>query len=341
MPDITIGRLRGGFCVIWHEDGKRRRHQLTARTPADAEREAIDVYRRETLRPGQTTVADLWEAYASERQGRPCATTMRYEWPALAPTFAHLRPDQIEIEHSRGHTEARREAGIKDGTIRTELNRLRTVLNWAHQRRLIAFSPAIERPSPPAPKDRWLTEPEIARLYTAAETTPHLALAIRLMLSTGCRVAAALDLTWDRVDLERRQIDLRPSTTGPRKGRAVVAINDGLMAALVSARAAALTDHVIEWNGKPVASIKTAFNKATARARLPGVTPHVLRHTAAVHLAAAGVPMQKIAQMLGHSNTSVTERTYARFAPDHMREEAAVLDFGAAARVVAGGGKVQ
>jgi len=37
--------------------------------------------------------------------------------------------------------------------------------------------------------------------------------------------------------------------------------------------------------------------------------------------------MSRISQYLGHSNTTVTERVYTRFAPDHLREEAGILDF--------------
>lgn len=101
----------------------------------------------------------------------------------------------------------------------------------------------------------------------------------------------------------------------------------GARAALSEAHRHSLSEFVIEWNGKQVGSIKTGFRKAVKAAGLSDVTPHVLRHTAAVHLAAAGVPMQKIAQYLGHSSTSITESVYARYAPDHLREESNILDF--------------
>lgn len=104
-------------------------------------------------------------------------------------------------------------------------------------------------------------------------------------------------------------------------------MNDGLRAALSAAKEAALTDYVVEWAGGPVKSIKTGFNRAVLEAGLEDVSLHVLRHTAGVHLAAGGVPTSKIAQMMGHTSTSVTERVYARFAPDHMRQEAELLDF--------------
>ena len=36
----------------------------------------------------------------------------------------------------------------------------------------------------------------------------------------------------------------------------------------------------------------------------------------------------KVSQYLGHSNSAVTERVYGRFAPDHPRDAAEVLEFG-------------
>ncbi|WP_164546057.1 hypothetical protein [Sphingobium yanoikuyae] len=41
------------------------------------------------------------------------------------------------------------------------------------------------------------------------------------------------------------------------------------------------------------------------------------------------VAMQKIAQLLGHASTRVTERTYARYSPGFMRDAADALDWSA------------
>lgn len=331
--EYRIGRLNGRFVVTWWRDGKRKRHRLDALTAKDAEREAIDLIRRETApKQSAVTIADLWNLYRAEKEGRRVAIAMKHEWKAVGPHFGHLRPDQTTIDTCRAYTAARRALGKHDGTIWTELGHLRTVLRWAAGHGLIARAPRIERPSKPAPRDRYLTRAEIDRLL-AAECAPHIKVAIHLMLATASRIGAILELTWDRVSFERGQIDLRVDATGPRKGRAVVPMNMGLRAVLAAAKTAALTDYVVEWAGEPVKSIKTGFNAAVALAGLKGVSPHVLRHTAAVHLAVAGIPMSRIAQYLGHSSTAVTERTYARFAPDHLREEAEILDFTAIRQV--------
>ena len=43
-------------------------------------------------------------------------------------------------------------------------------------------------------------------------------------------------------------------------------------------------------------------------------------------MAERGVPMEKIAQYLGHNDSRTTERVYARFAPDYMKDAAAALE---------------
>jgi integrase len=322
---FTIGRLRGGFAVSWIDGGKRRRFQLKARSRKAAEAEAVDIIRRETAPVGGLTVAAIWEAYRDDRAGRPIAHTMGYS-PAVLGHFGHLRPDQVSTTCCREFTAARRAHGRSDGTIWTELGHLRTALGWAAKRRLIERAPYIERPAKPAPRERWLTRPEIARLLDAA-TIPHVRLAIHLMIATAGRIGAILELTWDRVDLHRGQIDLRLDALGPRKGRAVVPINAGLRAALAAAKEASLSDYVVEWGGGRVRSIRKGFQSACSAAGLRGVTQHSLRHSAAVHLVAAGIPIEMVAQMLGHSNVAMTFKVYARFAPQHMAAAADVLEF--------------
>lgn len=115
-----------------------------------------------------------------------------------------------------------------------------------------------------------------------------------LMLSTADRVSAILELTWDRVDLGRRQINLRTSESTTKKGRAVVPMNAGLRAALQEAREAALSDHVTERSGGPVKSIRKGIVSVAEHVGAPDVSLHVFRHTSAVHMAEAGVPMNEI-----------------------------------------------
>jgi integrase len=327
MPtEYRLGRLKGRFVVSWWEHGKRRRYRLKASRREDADREALDLIRRTIEAPREgVTVNDLWSAYCRDRQGRRVAEAMRHEWKALGPHFGHFRPDQVTAELCRKYAAKRRKAGKHDGTIWTELGHLRTVFLWAHRQRLIDFAPPVERPPKPAPRERFLTRAEAERLVASA-TQPHIRLAILLMLATAARVGAILELKWSRIDFERGLVDLRASDIGPRKGRAIVPMNDGLRAALLTAKEAALSEYVVEWAGGPVRSVKTGFNAACRAAGLK-VTPHDLRRTAARLMVEAGVSIEEVAQYLGHTNPQVTFRVYGRFSPTHLRKAASVLDF--------------
>jgi integrase len=83
---------------------------------------------------------------------------------------------------------------------------------------------------------------------------------------------------------------------------------------------------VIEYAGRPVKSVKRAFAAAAEKAGVPWCTPHVLRHTAAVHMIESGVSIAEVAQYLGHSSETVTYRVYARFSPDYLRRAGAALE---------------
>jgi integrase len=100
----------------------------------------------------------------------------------------------------------------------------------------------------------------------------------------------------------------------------MVPLAEQLLPPLLGAREAALSPYVIEWAGMQVRSIKKAIRRAAERAGLDGVTPYVLRHTAAVWMAEAGIPMEEIAQYMGHTSPAVTFRTYARYSPDYLRK---------------------
>ena len=81
----------------------------------------------------------------------------------------------------------------------------------------------------------------------------------------------------------------------------------------------------VEFNGKPVASVKKGFKTAVGLARLPGnVTPHTLRHTAATWLMQRGVPIWEAAGVLGMS-PEVLQDTYGHHHPDYLQGATAAI----------------
>ncbi|MCR9148849.1 MAG: site-specific integrase [Rhodobacteraceae bacterium] len=324
---ITIGRLRGGFCVSWRdpETGKRRRFQLAARSRAAAEAEARGVYLRERASGGGVTIETIWQAYVAHLGTKPTASTMTYTGRAILPFFGAFRPEQVSTDDCRAYVVLRSRQKKAIGTVHTELGHLRSALRWAAKTGLIPRAPHVERPPKPASRVRPMSDPELRPLISAC-SAPHVQLAVILLVATGARVSAVLDLTWDRVSFETGLIDLRLPDGVTRKGRAVVPMNRMARDALQQAHAARLSDHVVEWAGRRVKSIRTGYQAAMRRAGLSDLSIHQIRHTVAVKMLQAGRPLVEVSQFLGHSNIQITERTYARFMPERFADAARILD---------------
>jgi integrase len=243
-------------------------------------------------------------------------------WKRLEPHFGYRLGKAITKADCRAYAEQRKREGRTNSTIRTELEALRACLRWHYGKE----APQITAPPPSKARERYLSRDEAERLLAAIET-PHVRLFVEMALGTGARMGAILDLTWSRVDLEHGTIDFEPAGRDKtNKRRTVVGITPRLKERLLEARKGALTDHVIEYGAKPVASVKKAVGAAARRSGVP-CSPHVFRRTAAVWMAMADVPMDRIAQVLGHTTTRITYANYARYSPRFMADAIAALDW--------------
>jgi integrase len=309
---VRIKLYRGKYYAVYRDGGETRRVSLRTDDLATAQRRLADLRRR----PVGETVADHVEAYLASKIAAASHEAMRYSWKALKPHFGQFRPDQITPEMCKAYAKARK---VKPGTVRKDLGFLRTALKGRGGQFWL--------PQEPPPRDRFLTKAEFARLM-AAPSPAHLKLFLVLALTTGGRSGALLELTWDRVDFARGQIRLAEAREGQgrQKGRATVPMNQSARTALEEAARARTTEWVIEWAGRRVKSVKRAFREACAAAGLQEVTPHVIRHTAAVWMIEAGASITEVSQYLGHTDTRTTFRVYARHSPDHLRSVAAALE---------------
>jgi integrase len=273
-------------------------------------------------------VAGIYAAYLADRQHDKIASAFRIEqaWKPLKPHFGHLTPDLITKKVCKDYITNRRKLGVSNGGIKTELDYLSTALGFGLREKLYTGEkPAIERPPAGRPRERWLTHKEAVRLIEGARAF-HIKLFIQLSLTSAGRPSHILQLTWPRVNMKDRSLNLDdPDRDETKKGRARVPINDDAYEALKVAKDLATTEWVVEYNGGRVLRVNKGIQEAAARAKLKGISPYVLRHTAGVWMAQAGVPMAEIAQYMGHTSTQVTERVYARFHPDHMRRAADAL----------------
>ena len=327
--DYKLGKLNGRRVITWWEGDRRRRFRLrNGLNQAEASAELTRFIKRRELMldRGSETIADIVDLYIKDRQiDGKSIEKQRHSWKALSSFFGHLSPDDVEKETCDAYRKHRRDMGRREGTIWTEMSVLRAALNWAVKRKKIARAPFIWLPDQPRAKERHLERAEADRFILAIKM-PHLKLFVHLALATAARAGALFDLKWSQVDFQRRQIDLRGDGAETNKRRAIVPINDTLLVALQEAQGGALTPYVLEWSGDRIRTVKGAFKRAAARCGWDDVTPHTLRHTSAVWMAEAGVPMAVISQYLGHSSTAVTEKVYARFSPTYLKSAAAALE---------------
>lgn len=143
---------------------------------------------------------------------------------------------------------------------------------------------------------------------------PYPVAAIRLLLLTGARLREILHLQWAHVDFERGLLMLPDSKTG-KKTIMLNAPALSILAALPRAGRFVIAGDDPE---KPRADLHRPWALVSKRAGLEGVRLHDLRHTHASIGAGAGLGLQVIGRLLGHAQTSTTER-YAHLADDPLR----------------------
>lgn len=316
----SVQKFLGGYAIVWWEDlgegPKRRRLRLTSKDRASAEAEARK--RWEGGDDSPWTVGRCMTAYIASIAGKVSHPRREDGWKAMRGFWENVDPMMIDEPMCKAY-KAKRRAG--DATARYELMQLSTALGWAFKNEKIESRPEIWLPQAPERKTRHLTRAEFAKFFAAVKAD-HARLYVMLGLNTMARPSAILELTWDRVDFMRRLIDFTPpGHVRTAKRRTVVPINDELLAALQGAFMERSSEYVIERGGKRVACIKKAFLAASERSGVHA-TAYTLRHTGAVWAAEAGIPMDEIAQFLGHDSAYTTAKHYARYSPDYLRRVA-------------------
>jgi integrase len=141
------------------------------------------------------------------------------------------------------------------------------------------------------------------KIETDKRPLRHLARFILIGLYTGTRAGAIAAASPHReegrsyVDLDGGIFYRLPQGRRATKKRqpAVVPLPGRLLAHMRRwERLGIAKEHFVEWQGKPVASVKTAFGTAVRLAKLSteagNITPHTLRHTAATWLMQNGAP---------------------------------------------------
>jgi len=130
--------------------------------------------------------------------------------PSLRPVERHLVRRWAPLHHRPVHEITRREVATRLAELTDEYGAnsarvARAVLSeffsWAAAEGLVEQNPVAFTNEPPRnkPRDRVLSDPELAAVWRAAEGAGEYGIIVRLLILTACRRDEIADLRWDEI----------------------------------------------------------------------------------------------------------------------------------------------
>jgi integrase len=146
------------------------------------------------------------------------------------------------------------------------------------------------------------------------------------------RVSEILSLSWDCVDLKKKQITVHAKSSKSGKQR-LIPINISLYKVLneLKGKNCGNSKHVFLYEDprtgklRPITMVRNAFNSACKRAGIKNLHFHDLRHTFGSRLIENGADPISVKDLLGHANLKTTE-VYLHSSLKRMREAVSLLD---------------
>ena len=162
------------------------------------------------------------------------------------------------------------------------------------------------------------------------------------MAGTGLRPSEALALQQGDVDLSRQRLRIERALDDDGSDKVTktdeareVDLSDQLTVLLrayvVYLRAEAMASGeapVRLFPGLTTSHVRNAFQRVLTQAALPHFSPYDLRHTYASLLLSANVPLLYVSQQLGHRQSTMTLKHYARWMPGKEQNFSNLLDSG-------------
>lgn len=305
--------------IIWFDRGRRKRLSTGTTDRKRADKILAAHIENSQRRASTRLIGDILSDYQSERAphiSRPERIAQKIM--NLAPFFGEMPFSDIKKSKCQEYYSQRKEEA-QDGTIRGELGALRAALNHDYNESRIPFAPPVWLPEAPTHKDRWLTRKEAAKLLRASrKIANHLPWFILISLYSGQRKGAVLNLTWDRVDLERGLINWE-YTKASKKRRPIQPMPDELRMFLGYLSGYGTDGPVLKLAGRKIKDIKRGFKSAMDAAGIKNASPHTLKHTAITWMMQNKTDLWSVAGFTGTS-VKTLETVYAHHHPDYMEE---------------------
>jgi integrase len=335
------GRWTGVVSFGYGPAGKRRRKKVHGQSKTEVLDKLRQVQGRGVEEVSKDTVEQFltrWlENTAREKTGP--TTYARYKQIVehqLVPYIGPLVLSKLSAFHVEDFYAEMKRRGVANGSRRQAALVLTNALRHAVRLKLLASNRASEVPKPKLdPREmRVYTEEEVKTFLAAARRCRHFAL-FALAVATGMRRGELLALHWPDVDFDAGTVTIRrtlvmvgpefilkePKTKASRRTITVPAFAlDVLHEHRKKMVARGFADRAVFCNcrggfirGNNL--IVFSFWPILARADLPRIRFHDLRHTHATALLSHGLPIKAVSQRLGHSDVGITLRVYAHVLP--------------------------
>lgn len=221
-------------------------------------------------------------------------------------------------------------------SVRRTLSSVRGLFKYLVAEGVLDADPTEEFISPAAPLrlPKALTVTDTLALLDSCDpaTVPGLRdqALLEFLYGSGARISEAVQLTPDALDLDGGSVLLRGKGGKQRRvpigSHAVAALQEYLVRARPALAAkrvkGALTREVfLNARGGPLSrqSAYAIVSAAAARAGVPDVSPHTLRHSFATHLLEGGADVRVVQELLGHASVTTTQ-IYTQVTIDRLRE---------------------
>jgi integrase len=149
------------------------------------------------------------------------------------------------------------------------------------------------------------------------EFADHMRPMILLSINTGLRQGEVFSLRWENVNFERSLLTIEGAYAKSGKTRHIP-LNSEVKYVLESWHKQSNKSDLVfpSINGQPFNTVKTSWKGIRNAAKLKNFRWHDMRHHFASRLVMAGVDLNTVRELLGHSDLAMTLR-YAHLAPEH------------------------
>jgi integrase len=309
--------------------------------------------------PKFSAYADDYLAFIKSGAGTKKPGTISKEKSTLARWKEHLgdmRLDKIKPVHVSAFMRKRLQAKRSKRTVKLDIIALRNVLKRARDIdqhiRTLPIPPGLNGELKSAtPKRPLFTHEALERLCEAAFATKtneagkdapvtknarEFVDYVRLLAYSGARRNEGLALRWDDVDFEREQLTIGATGDTKKQTARVVDFNPKLKSHLqeMMQRRANESQWIFpspQRGDKDIhaQSFRESLSLARAKAGLPKVGFHDLRHYFISYCVMSGIDFMTIAKWVGHRDGGILiGKVYGHLADDHAKAQAQRVNFG-------------